>query len=267
MRWEILDAWRDAAAECGIPKIAEFNRGDNFGNAYFQMNQRRGVRWSATKAFLRPVLQRPNLHGASPARTSSACASRRATARCARRASQLVFADGAASRSLRARREVLSRAGAIGSPQILQLSGIGPGALLREHGIARRRTTLPGVGENLHDHLQIRMVYKVRQRGHAESARQQPGSARRRWGSSTLLFKTGPLTMPPSQLGAFAQERSGAAGREHRVARAAAVARQVRRSAARVRRDHAVGLQPAPDEPRPRAHQERRSARRIRRSR
>jgi choline dehydrogenase len=59
--WEILDAWRDAAEESGIPKIAEFNRGDNFGNAYFQMNQRRGVRWSATKAFLRPVLRRANL--------------------------------------------------------------------------------------------------------------------------------------------------------------------------------------------------------------
>ena len=61
VRWEILEAWRDAAEECGIPKIREFNRGDNFGSAYFQMNQRRGVRWSATKAFLRPVLSRPNL--------------------------------------------------------------------------------------------------------------------------------------------------------------------------------------------------------------
>ena len=59
--WEILDAWRDAAEQCGIPKIAEFNRGDNYGNAYFQVNQRRGRRWSASKAFLEPAARRENL--------------------------------------------------------------------------------------------------------------------------------------------------------------------------------------------------------------
>src|SRR5450759_5963810 len=61
VNWEILDAWRDAAAQCGIPKIKEFNCGDNFGNAYFHMHQKRGRRWSATNAFLRPALSRPNL--------------------------------------------------------------------------------------------------------------------------------------------------------------------------------------------------------------
>ena len=124
--WEILDAWREAAEQCGIPKIPEFNRGDNFGNAYFQMNQRRGVRWSATKAFLRPVLKRPNLTvrtGALVERLAldSRDGAPRATGVVAR------FAD-AGQQTLRARREVLLAAGAIGSPQILQLSGLGPAA-------------------------------------------------------------------------------------------------------------------------------------------
>ena len=121
--WEILDAWRDAAEECGIPKIAEFNRGDNFGNAYFQMNQRRGVRWSATKAFLRPVLHRQNLAVRTGGLVERVTIERRdgvprATGVVAR------FAHGA--ESLRARREVLLAAGSIGSPQLLQLSGMGP---------------------------------------------------------------------------------------------------------------------------------------------
>jgi choline dehydrogenase-like flavoprotein len=199
--WEILDAWREAAEECGIPKIREFNRGDNFGNAYFQMNQRRGVRWSATKAFLRPVLHRPNLKVLTQAhvqrlRIDSRDGAKRTTGvevRLARGETQLI----------EARREVILAAGSIGSPQIMQLSGIGPGALLRQHGIATVHE-LPGVGENLHDHLQVRTVYKVR---NVVTLNQRANSllGKAAMGLEYLLFKTGPLTMPPSQLGAFAK--------------------------------------------------------------
>jgi choline dehydrogenase len=102
-----------------------------------------------------------------------------------------------------AQREVILAAGAIGSPQLLQLSGVGPGALLREHGIAVLHDS-PGVGENLHDHLQIRMQYKV------HDVRTLNGLANSAWGKAAmgleyLLFRTGPLTMPPSQAGAFAK--------------------------------------------------------------
>jgi choline dehydrogenase len=196
--WEILDAWRDAAAECGIPKIREFNRGDNFGNAYFQMNQRRGVRWSATKAFLRPVQHRANLTVLTRAhvqrlRIETRDGVRRATG------VEVRLPDGV--RGVEARREVLLSAGSIGSPQILQLSGVGPADLLAQQGIAVVHD-LPGVGENLHDHLQIRMVYKVRD---AVTLNQRANSllGKLAMGLEYLLFKTGPLTMPPSQLGAF----------------------------------------------------------------
>ena len=199
--WEILDAWRDAAEECGIPKIAEFNRGDNFGNAYFQMNQRRGVRWSATKAFLRPVLDRKNLTVLTDALVERVLVEtldgrKRAVAIEAR------LGDGG-RRRIDVRREVVLAAGAIGSPQILQLSGIGPAPLLKEHGIDVMHE-LAGVGENLHDHLQIRSIYKVSNtttlNARARSLLGKAGMA-----LEYALFKTGPLTMPPSQLGAFAK--------------------------------------------------------------
>ncbi len=199
--WEILDAWRDAAEECGIPKIAEFNRGDNFGNAYFQMNQRRGVRWSATKAFLRPVLKRPNLSirtGAFVERVliETRDGSKRATGVVTRQ-------TGAGTETLLARREVLLAAGAIGSPQILQLSGIGPAELLRRHDVSVV-ADLPGVGANLHDHLQIRSVYKVR---NTRTLNRRAGSwlGKAAMALEYAMFRTGPLTMPPSQLGAFAR--------------------------------------------------------------
>ena len=201
VNWEILDAWRDAAEECGIPKIAEFNRGDNFGNAYFQMNQRSGVRWSATKAFLRPILHRSNLTVVTHAhvqriRVEVRDGVRRATG------IELRTKD-AGDGIVEAKREVILAAGAIGSPQILQLSGIGPASLLRERGVAVVHE-LPGVGENLHDHLQVRIVYKVQ---NVTTLNQRANSliGKAAMGLEYLLFKTGPLTMPPSQLGAFAR--------------------------------------------------------------
>ena len=194
--WEILDAWREAAAECGIPPVKVFNRGDNFGCAYFQMNQRRGRRWSATNAFLRPVLKRPNLTVLTDALVRKVrFDTRRATGIEFVRNDQLLFAE--------AKRETILATGSIGSPQILQLSGVGPAALLQRHQIPVVQD-LPGVGENLHDHLQIRMQYRV---ANTKTLNERVNSlgGKLAMGLEYLLFRTGPLTMPPSQLGAFAR--------------------------------------------------------------
>jgi choline dehydrogenase len=200
VNWEILEAWRDAAAECGIPKISEFNRGDNFGNAYFQMNQRRGVRWSATRAYLRPVLKRQNLDVVTGAHVQKLCFEQRDGRPVA--TGVQVRLGNTGLHTFNARRQVVLAAGAIGSPQILQLSGVGAGALLQQHDIPVMHD-LPGVGENLQDHLQIRMIYKVQ---NTITLNQRANSllGRLAMGIEYLLFKTGPLTMPPSQLGAFA---------------------------------------------------------------
>jgi len=205
VNWEILDAWRDAAAECGIPKIDEFNRGDNFGNAYFQMNQKRGVRWSNAKAFLHPVMQRQNLTVITGAHVERI---RLQNMGLLRRATGVEFRLGLRGRQFaQARREVILSAGSIGSPQILQLSGVGPAALLKEHGIEVEHN-LPGVGENLHDHLQVRIIYKVKNVGTLnERANSLFGKAS--MGLEYALYRTGPLTMPPSQLGAFARSDAG----------------------------------------------------------
>jgi choline dehydrogenase len=159
------------------------------------------VRWSATKAFLRPVLHRANLTVMINAHVRRVLFEAHGPAR--RATGVEIISDREGSTSIAARREVILSAGAIGSPQILQLSGIGPSALLQAHGIAVVHE-LPGVGENLHDHLQIRMVYKI---SGAVTLNQRANSI---WGKMAmgleyLVFKTGPLTMPPSQLGAFAR--------------------------------------------------------------
>ena len=199
LRWEILEAWRDAAEECGIPKIPEFNRGDNFGSAFFQMNQKRGVRWHATKAFLRPALSRPNLTVMTHALVERV---RIGDADGNRKADGIEFAHPREGRCFaQANVETILAAGSIGSPQLLQLSGIGPAALLAERGVTPVHD-LAGVGANLHDHLQIRMQYKVQNTSTLnERANSLVGKAA--MALEYALFKTGPLTMPPSQLGAF----------------------------------------------------------------
>jgi choline dehydrogenase len=196
VRWDIIDAWREAAAECGIPKIKVFNNGDNFGCAYFQMNQRRGRRWSATRAFLRPVLHRPNLKVVTGAHVNRLNFNGRDCV-------GLSFRLQNESFTVTSERETIVAAGAIGSPQILQLSGVGPQETLQKHGIGIVHH-LPGVGENLQDHLQIRMQYKVK------NVRTLNGMANSFWGKAAMAleyfaFRTGPLTMPPSQAGAFAK--------------------------------------------------------------
>ena len=201
VNWDILDAWRDAAEECGIPKITEFNRGDNFGNAYFQMNQRSGRRWSATSAFLKPAMSRPNLNIITNAQVEKLLLESHDGK--SRAKGVITCQNDEETVQFTARREVLLSAGAIGSPQILQLSGIGPAPLLAKHGIDVKHE-LPGVGENLHDHLQVRSVYKV---NNTVTLNQRANSliGKALMGLEYLLLKTGPLTMPPSQLGAFAR--------------------------------------------------------------
>jgi choline dehydrogenase len=194
LSWEILDAFREAMAEAGIPKIGDFNRGDNEGSGLFEVNQRRGVRWNASKAFLRPAMGRRNLAVLTDAQALRLRLE-------GRRVAGVEFSRGGEEMFAGARVETVLAAGAIGSPQILQLSGIGPGALLRRHGIPVAHD-MPGVGENLQDHLQLRMAFKVKNvRTLNEWANTLRGKVS--MGLEYLLFRTGPLTMAPSQLGAF----------------------------------------------------------------
>ncbi|MCK6432873.1 MAG: GMC family oxidoreductase N-terminal domain-containing protein [Burkholderiaceae bacterium] len=200
LSWEILDAFAAAAQQAGIPATDDFNRGDNEGVGYFEVNQRSGVRWNTAKAFLRPALDRPNLQVWTGAQVSRLLfdASAAAPRVCG---VEVLPAGGGTPRQARAAREVVMAAGAIGTPQILQLSGIGPGALLHGHGIAVRHE-LAGVGQNLQDHLQIRAVFQV------EGVPTLNTMARRWWGKARiaaqyLATRSGPMSMAPSQLGAF----------------------------------------------------------------
>ena len=204
VNWEILDAWRDAAAACGIPKITEFNRGDNFGNAYFQMNQRRGVRWSATKAFLRPVMNRSNLTVLTDANVRRVLFTGPSGEV---RATGVEVAVENRLETFLASREILLAAGSIGSPQLLQLSGVGAPKLLRTYDVPIVHE-LRGVGENLQDHLQIRSIFKV---SNTVTLNRRAGTwfGKVGMGLEYLAFRSGPLTMPPSQLGAFAKSDPG----------------------------------------------------------
>lgn len=201
VRWDIIEAFRDAAIESGIPATDDFNRGDNFGVSRFEVTQKNGMRWSAARAFLDPVKSRPNLHIVTGALV------RRVTFD-GRRATGIAFTQGGKALHAAARRETILSAGAIGSPQILQLSGLGPGTLLQQHGIPVVHE-LP-VGENLQDHLQLRMAFRV-------TGVQTLNTMLHSWPAKAKMAleyafrRTGPLTMPPSQIGAFARSDPGQA--------------------------------------------------------
>ncbi|MFM9866073.1 GMC family oxidoreductase [Achromobacter xylosoxidans] len=202
LRWDILDAFASAAEQEGIPRVADFNRGDNFGVGYFDVNQRRGWRWNTAKAFLRPVRERPNLQVMTGAHAE------RLLFEGTRCVGVQVRRDGQ-SASVRAAREVVLAAGAVNTPQLLELSGIGEPARLRESGIALHHA-LPGVGENLQDHLQLRVILKVR------GVKTLNRVASTWWGKAGigleyLLNRSGPMSMAPSQLGAFAKSDPGQA--------------------------------------------------------
>jgi choline dehydrogenase-like flavoprotein len=194
IRWAVLDAVRDAAEAAGIAKIPDFNTGDNEGSSYFQVNQRRGRRWSAARGFLKPILKRQNI------RLETGVHVERVTIE-NRRATGIVFERGGKRYSARARAEVVLSAGAVASPKLLELSGIGDAARLQNLGIAVAHHA-PGVGENLQDHLQIRPVYKVS--GVPTLNLRYANLVKRGWmGVEYALFRTGPLTMAPSQVGMF----------------------------------------------------------------
>jgi choline dehydrogenase-like flavoprotein len=194
IRWEILDAFQEAAAEAGIPKVDDFNRGDNEGCGYFHVNQKTGVRWNTSKGFLRPVRHRANLDVETNATVERLLLE-------AGRVTGVAARQNGTKRTFHAAAETILTAGAIGSPQVLQLSGIGPAALLRRLGIAVLHD-LSGVGENLQDHLQIRCAYKVTgvktMNERFQSLTQRAGFA-----AQYLFLRRGPMTMAPSQLGAF----------------------------------------------------------------
>ena len=199
LRWDVLDAFAEAAQQSGIPRTADFNRGSNEGVAYFEVNQKSGWRWNTAKAFLRPACHnRANFSLWTHAHVTRLITDRRdGVQRCL---GASVLMDGKLLQ-VRAAREVILSAGSIGSPQILQLSGIGPGALLRKHGI-EVVVDSPGVGANLQDHLQIRAVYKVEG---APTLNVLSASlyGKAKIGLEYLLRRTGPMSMAPSQLGAF----------------------------------------------------------------
>ncbi len=196
IRWAILDAIRDAAESAGIRKIPDFNTGDNEGSSYFQVNQRRGRRWSAARGFLKPVLNRPNLRLETGVHVERVLIENG-------RAVGIAFERSGARHIAKARGEVVLAAGAVASPKLLELSGIGDGNRLRDLGIVPIHHA-PGVGENLQDHLQLRPVYKVT--GIPTLNLIYRNLLKRGWmGMEYALFRTGPLTMAPSQVGVFAK--------------------------------------------------------------
>ena len=201
LRWDVLDAFAQAAVQAGIPATDDFNRGSNEGVGYFEVNQKAGWRWNTAKAFLRPTCYaRPNFElwsSAQVAKLLIAPASATSPLRC----TGVQVWNGKSMVQATAKAEVILCAGAVGSPQILQLSGLGPAQRLQSLGIAVQKD-IPGVGENLQDHLQIRAVFKVQ---NAATLNTQVQSL---WGKAKIgmeyAFKrTGPMSMAPSQLGAF----------------------------------------------------------------
>lgn len=200
LRWDVLDAFAEAAVQAGIPASDDFNRGSNEGVGYFEVNQHGGWRWNTAKAFLRPTCYgRPNFELWTQAQVAGLQTGRDAdgTLRC----QGVKVWTGHEMVTATATREVILCAGSIGSAQILQLSGIGPGEVLHRHGVEVLHE-LPGVGSNLQDHLQIRSVYKVRDVTTLNTlANSWWGKAR--IGLEYALRRSGPMSMAPSQLGAF----------------------------------------------------------------
>jgi choline dehydrogenase len=200
LRWDILDAFAQAAQQAGIPATDDFNQGSNEGVSYFEVNQKAGWRWNTAKAFLRPTCYgRPNFELWTTAQVTRLRIEAGTGSRLA--CTGVEVWTGTEQVTAHATREVILCAGSIGSPQILQLSGLGPATLLRQHGIDVR-ADLPGVGANLQDHLQIRAVYKV-QGVTTLNTLASSWWGKARIGLEYLATRSGPMSMAPSQLGAF----------------------------------------------------------------
>ncbi|WP_170470111.1 GMC family oxidoreductase [Ruegeria arenilitoris] len=199
LRWDVLDSFADAAVENGISRTDDFNSGDNAGVGYFDVNQRSGWRWNTSKAFLRPAKSRQNLTIWTEAQVEKLTFAKGEDGRL--RCTGAVVHHKGQPVTVKVSKELVLSAGAVNSPQILQLSGIGPAALLKEHGIDVVMDA-PYVGENLQDHLQIRAVYKVKgTRTLNTLANSLAGKAK--IGLEYVLKRSGPMSMSPSQLGAF----------------------------------------------------------------
>jgi choline dehydrogenase len=201
LSWEILDAFAQAAQQAGIPATHDFNRGSNEGVGYFEVNQRAGVRWNAAKAFLRPAVRRPNLQVWTGATVRRVVFEPGQDGRPRAAGVEMLPVGGGAARVARCRGEIVMAAGAVGTPAILQRSGVGPAGLLQQHGIDVLVDST-GVGANLQDHLQIRAVYQV------SGVKTLNTLANSWWGKARIglqyAFKrSGPMSMAPSQLGAF----------------------------------------------------------------
>ena len=199
LSWEILDAFRDAAEQVGIPKSDDFNRGDNEGCGYFEVNQKKGLRWNTARAFLKPTdgrkgqleimtgchVKRLRIEGSEQGKVCTG----------------VEFTGGGRVWFAEATRETISTAGSVGSPQILQLSGIGPAALLQQTGVPVV-VDAPGVGENLQDHLQLRMAFKIKGAKTLNTIASN-WFGKMQIGMQYAISRSGPMSMAPSQLGAF----------------------------------------------------------------
>ena len=207
LRWDVLDAFAQAAVQAGIPATDDFNRGSNEGVGYFEVNQKAGWRWNTAKAFLRPTCYaRPNFELWNNAQVAKLLVEP-ATATSPLRCTGVQVWDGKSMVQATARAEVILCAGAVGSPQILQISGLGPAQRLQALGIAVQKDT-PGVGENLQDHLQIRAVFKV-QNTATLNTQVQSLWGKAKIGMEYAFKRTGPMSMAPSQLGAFTRSDPG----------------------------------------------------------
>ena len=196
MRWDVLDAFADAAQSAGIPKVSDFNTGDNAGVGYFQVNQKTGQRWSAARGFLQPALKRPNLRLEIGALVEHVVVHNG-------RATGVAWSRDGEPFLAQARGEVILSAGSVQSPKLLELSGIGQGERIKRLGLPVARDA-PGVGENLQDHLQLRPIYKITG---APTLNEQYAQLWRRplMALDYGLRRRGPMTMAPSQMGAFAK--------------------------------------------------------------
>ncbi|RAN37160.1 MULTISPECIES: GMC family oxidoreductase [unclassified Hyphomonas] len=202
VRWDILDAVRQAAQDMGVEPVGDFNTGDNEGSSYFHVNQKGGVRWSAARGFLKPAMSRNNL------RVETGCLTDRLVLENGR-ATVVEFVQEGERRRARCRGEIILCAGSIGSVQVLQRSGIGPGEVLKAAGVAVQ-VDLQGVGRNLQDHLQQRAIYRV---SGARTLNETYHNLFRRglMGLDYAVRRRGPLTMAPSQLGIFTRSDAGRA--------------------------------------------------------
>ncbi|WP_380058121.1 GMC family oxidoreductase [Falsihalocynthiibacter sp. SS001] len=194
LKWDILKAVQEGAKEFGVHPRADFNDGSNEGSGFFEVNQKNGVRWNTAKGFLRPAQKRPNLRVLTHAETETLLLN-------GKEVTGVRFRHQGKTHEVRAAREVILAAGAINSPKILELSGIGNPELLQGLGI-ETKLAQPNVGENLQDHLQIRTVFKVR------GAKTLNTMANSLLGKAKIalqyaLTQGGPMSMAPSQFGMF----------------------------------------------------------------